>query len=164
MSEKIKQLAKSGAFFSSNAPFIEDLYDSWVNDPLSVSKKWSQQFEKLTTSSDSLSLQTKKEHRKIQKNLINNAKKSSVTSNIADRYTIEVAEQQVKVLRLINAYRVRGHQAADLDPLSLNNPFNLPELDPLDYGLNEKSMTQLFNTGSLFAPNKLPLSEIFEAP
>ena len=40
------------------------------------------------------------------------------------------AERQAKVLRLINAYRVRGHQSAQLDPLHLKPLEPLPDLDP----------------------------------
>jgi 2-oxoglutarate dehydrogenase E1 component len=45
------------------------------------------------------------------------------------------AERQAKVLRLINAYRVRGHQNANLDPLKLDPQIPLPDLQPSYYGL-----------------------------
>jgi 2-oxoglutarate dehydrogenase E1 component len=45
------------------------------------------------------------------------------------------AEKQANVFRLINAYRVRGHLIADLDPLRQSPPRLYPELDPLFYGL-----------------------------
>ncbi len=43
----------------------------------------------------------------------------------------EWAEKQANVFRLLNAYRVRGHLIADLDPLRQQLPQMYQELDPL---------------------------------
>lgn len=48
--------------------------------------------------------------------------------------TDEFVEKQTRVQQLINAYRVRGHLIAHLDPL-VDEPKNHPELDPGYYGL-----------------------------
>jgi len=44
--------------------------------------------------------------------------------------------KQLKVSQLVNAYRVRGHLIADLDPLRQKPPTMHPELDPNTYGLS----------------------------
>jgi 2-oxoglutarate decarboxylase len=44
--------------------------------------------------------------------------------------------KQLKVSQLVNAYRVRGHLIADLDPLRQKPPLMHPELDPNTYGLS----------------------------
>ncbi len=56
--------------------------------------------------------------------------------------------QQAAVLQLINAYRVRGHLIADLDPLG-SEPSYHPELDPAKYGLTIWDLDREFVTGSL---------------
>jgi 2-oxoglutarate dehydrogenase E1 component len=56
--------------------------------------------------------------------------------------------QQAAVLQLINAYRVRGHLLADLDPLG-SEPSYHPELDPANYGLTIWDLDREFVTGSL---------------
>src|SRR5580700_2363525 len=61
--------------------------------------------------------------------------------------TAEVAKE-ASVLQLINAYRVRGHLIADLDPLG-GEPTNHPELDPVTYGLTIWDLDREFLTGSL---------------
>jgi 2-oxoglutarate decarboxylase len=61
--------------------------------------------------------------------------------------TAEVAKEAA-VLQLINAYRVRGHLIADLDPLG-GEPSYHPELDPLSYGLTIWDLDREFLTGSL---------------
>ncbi len=61
--------------------------------------------------------------------------------------TAEIAKE-AGVLQLINAYRVRGHLIADLDPLG-GEPTNHPELDPVTYGLTIWDLDREFLTGSL---------------
>jgi 2-oxoglutarate dehydrogenase E1 component len=46
----------------------------------------------------------------------------------------------VRALMMIRAYRMRGHLAADLDPLKLKETESHPELDPASYGFTEADM------------------------
>jgi len=46
----------------------------------------------------------------------------------------------VKALMMIRAYRIRGHFAADLDPLKLKDPEQHPELDPATYGFGPNDL------------------------
>jgi 2-oxoglutarate dehydrogenase E1 component len=52
------------------------------------------------------------------------------------------------VFQLINAYRVRGHLIADLDPLGTEPSYH-PELDPSSYGLSVWDLDREFLTGPL---------------
>ncbi|MGE5567649.1 MAG: multifunctional oxoglutarate decarboxylase/oxoglutarate dehydrogenase thiamine pyrophosphate-binding subunit/dihydrolipoyllysine-residue succinyltransferase subunit [Rhodospirillales bacterium] len=61
---------------------------------------------------------------------------------------LSAAAKQAAVLQLINAYRVRGHLIADLDPLG-SKPSYHPELDPANYGLTIWDLDREFLTGSL---------------
>jgi 2-oxoglutarate dehydrogenase E1 component len=46
----------------------------------------------------------------------------------------------IRALMIIRAYRIRGHLAADLDPLGMTERGNHPELDPASYGFSEADM------------------------
>ena len=46
----------------------------------------------------------------------------------------------VRALMMIRAYRMRGHLAADLDPLKLRSPKPQPELDPASYGFSDADL------------------------
>ena len=65
----------------------------------------------------------------------------------ADERLPETAKEAA-VLQLINAYRVRGHLIADLDPLGAEPSYH-PELDPSHYGLTIWDLDREFLTGSL---------------
>ena len=70
------------------------------------------------------------------------------------------ADKQANVSRLINAYRVRGHLIADLDPLRQNPPRMYPELDPLFYGLTIWDLERDFATGGIEGTQVMGLGEI----
>jgi len=62
----------------------------------------------------------------------------------------EETEKQARVLQLINAYRVRGHLIADLNPLGVEPAYHY-ELDPINYGLTMWDLDRTFITGGLSA-------------
>jgi len=73
----------------------------------------------------------------------------------------EEIEKQARVLQLINAYRVRGHLVADLDPLdSTRAPHK--DLDPATYGLTIWDLDREFITNGLAGTDRLTLREILE--
>jgi len=61
--------------------------------------------------------------------------------------TAEIAKE-AGIMQLINAYRVRGHLVADLDPLGAEPSYH-PELEPETYGLTIWDLDREFLTGSL---------------
>jgi 2-oxoglutarate dehydrogenase E1 component len=59
----------------------------------------------------------------------------------------EIAKE-AGIMQMINAYRVRGHLIADLDPLGAEPSYHA-ELDPETYGLTIWDLDREFLTGSL---------------
>ncbi|MEZ5987483.1 MAG: 2-oxoglutarate dehydrogenase E1 component, partial [Hyphomonas sp.] len=49
-------------------------------------------------------------------------------------------KDSIHAIMMIRAYRMRGHLAAQLDPLRLDNPEYQPELDPATYGFSAADM------------------------
>jgi len=71
----------------------------------------------------------------------------------------EVAEKHARVLRLIHAYRARGHRIAATDPLGASASY-FPELDPAHYGLGREEEERLFIAGDLPGGPVQPLRQI----
>ncbi|HCT4327539.1 TPA: 2-oxoglutarate dehydrogenase E1 component, partial [Morganella morganii] len=72
--------------------------------------------------------------------------------------------KQVKVLQLINAFRFRGHQNANLDPLGLWKQEPVPDLDPAFHNLTKADFDETFNVGSFaIGSETMRLSELFDA-
>ena len=78
---------------------------------------------------------------------------------LADGHTDEIAKQ-ARVLELINAYRVRGHLIADIDPLRSRAIAHHPELDLETHGLTIWDLDREFWTGGLKGGDRLPLRQI----
>ncbi|MCP3867065.1 MAG: 2-oxoglutarate dehydrogenase E1 component [Gammaproteobacteria bacterium] len=160
MSSILEMLRNTSALSGGNAAFIESLYERYLQDPESVDPAWRRHFETLT-SQDGDNSTADIAHGPIKSNFIRLARESRlITRDTKERMSPAAAEKQAAVLRLINAWRVRGHQYATLDPLDLREPETVPDLDPAFHRLGEADMDAIFNTGSLFAPDRMPLREI----
>ena len=158
MSTIIEQFRQSSPLFGGNAAFIEELYENFLSDPASVSDNWQQYFR-------SLQAQTgggqDVAHGPIRESFsrLKSRPQAVVSGGVLSP---AAAEKQASVLRIINAYRNRGHKAADLDPLRLRERPPVPELEPGYHGLSEADMSASFNTGSLVAPSQWTLREILD--
>ena len=60
----------------------------------------------------------------------------------------EHARKQAGVLRLLTAYRSRGHLAADLDPLGLAQKMDAPDLGLAFHGLSDADLDTEFDCGT----------------
>ncbi len=68
--------------------------------------------------------------------------------------------KQAGVMRLINAYRVRGHENARINPLGVPHHEPVPDLEIGFHGLDESDLDREFNTGWLAAPDRMKLRDI----
>lgn len=77
-----------------------------------------------------------------------------------DRFA-EQAEKQANVLQLINAYRIRGHLLADIDPLNMTN-HEAAELELENFGLTIWDLDREFITGGLHGEKTATLRRILD--
>ncbi|MCA9002019.1 MAG: multifunctional oxoglutarate decarboxylase/oxoglutarate dehydrogenase thiamine pyrophosphate-binding subunit/dihydrolipoyllysine-residue succinyltransferase subunit, partial [Planctomycetes bacterium] len=68
-------------------------------------------------------------------------------------------QTQVSIWQMINAYRSRGHQIADLDPLYYR-PEYYESLDPASYGLTVWDLDRTFHSGGIGDKPRATLREI----
>jgi len=88
--------------------------------------------------------------------------KDSSTPLAAGGRGLEAVEKQARVLQLINAYRVRGHLVADLNPLGSDSVPYHPDLDPATYGFTLWDLDRPFITNGLGGRDRATLREILE--
>ena len=74
---------------------------------------------------------------------------------------LESLDKESRVAQLINAYRVRGHFLADVNPLGLQ-AYYYPELDPAAYGFTIWDLDREFDTGGIGGINRATLRDIID--
>ena len=127
----------------SNADFVEALYESWLDDPESVSTDWRRYFESLPGSSRGDVPHSGAIAR------IEAAQRQRMPATVAGTAADDThARKQAGVLRLLTAYRSRGHLAAKLDPLGMAHAHPAPDLELAFHGLSEADLGTEFDTGS----------------
>ena len=60
--------------------------------------------------------------------------------SVSDAQIQRAVLDSIRALMIIRAHRIRGHLAADLDPLGMRETSAHPELDPASYGFTEADM------------------------
>ncbi len=160
MSSQIEKFRLNSALYGGNAAFIEDLYERYLDDPESVDGHWQTYFAGLEAGAGNGARDVA--HGPIRESFARRAQEHRTSVRVIGGLDAQAAEKQASVLRIINAYRTRGHQAADLDPLRLRERPPVPDLDPAQHGLTEADMDTVFNTGSLQAPSQMPLRDILD--
>ncbi len=141
------------ALNGGNAAFIEALYERYLRDPESISEQWRRFFEQLRGDTDEAGW----DHAGIRAALVREAEHPH---RVAADAGAAADGKQVAVLQLINAYRFRGHQQAQLDPLGMQEQRPLAELEPAFHCLTESDMDMVFSTGSFSGPPQASLREI----
>ncbi|AUH01549.1 2-oxoglutarate dehydrogenase E1 component [Prodigiosinella confusarubida] len=154
----MKAWLDSSYLAGANQSYIEQLYEDFLTDPDSIDLSWRSIFQQLPTTGvkpDQLHSKTREYFRRLAKDT------TRYTSSVNDP---DSDAKQVKVLQLINAFRFRGHQLADLDPLGLWKREIVPDLDLAYHHLTEDDLNETFNVGS-FAIGKetMKLGELYSA-
>ena len=155
MSNLIQLFQDSSSLQGSNASFIEELYERFLEDPESVESSWQKKFKEIQQGA---SYETP--HGPIVERFAQLAIKSPGRLAKLQGFTEESVKKQAAVSRLINHYRVRGHQIANNNPLG-KSVQPQADMDPSYYGLSELDMDTLFDTGALVGGvDRLPLRNI----
>ncbi|MCE6968852.1 2-oxoglutarate dehydrogenase E1 component [Cereibacter sphaeroides] len=163
------QFHASSFLQGQNAEYIDQLQARYAEDPASVDAGWAELFRSLgdseidakrqahgpswaradwpPTPTDDLTAaltgqwpvapapkEAKGAAEKIQ------AKAAEKGVSLSDAQVQRAVLDSIRALMLIRAYRIRGHLAADLDPLGMRNTTNHPELDPKSYGFTDADM------------------------
>ena len=161
-----RETLENSYLYGANAVFIEELYQRYRQHPASVDASWQKFFAGLgdvasqkpswDAAPSAVIGQADPEAAAARKD-----KKPEATGVMPDAKVIEAAAwDAIRAQRLIRAYRVRGHLAANLDPLGLEQPQPHPDLDPATYGFTAADLSRSIYLGGTLGFERATLAEI----
>ncbi len=137
--------------------FVEALYVDYLRDPESVPPDWRHYFQSLSEGNGfSKGQSLTPEFRPWS--IFDNPRPGGNGRAIEDATG---AILQERVDQLIRNYRVRGHMAAELDPLDIPRAAP-PELDLEFYGFTDEDLDRRFSCESMCGGDTLPLRDIVD--
>src|SRR5574342_361364 len=124
--EPPQRLEETLSGFGVNAALVEEIRQRYEVDPSSVHERWTELFGRAAAPAA--------------------APRAELPAGPA--VGPEALEKHARVLRMIHAYRARGHRIADTDPLASGTSY-FPELDPAHYGFGNDDLDRSFLAGDL---------------
>jgi 2-oxoglutarate dehydrogenase E1 component len=161
----MQQYRSNSYLFGGNAPYVEELYEAYLENPGSVPENWRTYFDALQHVPAVDGSEAKDvPHAPIVESFAQRAKANALTLK-ASSAELSVARKQVHVQSLIAAHRSLGARWADLDPLKRQERPRIPELEPAFYDLTESDMDITFSaTNTYFTKaEQQTLREILQA-
>ncbi|MFN4901016.1 MAG: 2-oxoglutarate dehydrogenase E1 component [Betaproteobacteria bacterium] len=160
----MKSYQLNSYLFGANAPYVEELYESYLDNPGSVPDKWRAYFDQLQIlpAADGAETTSDVAHAPIIESFAQRAKANAFLPRVAER-DLSIARKQVHVQSIIAAYRFLGARWADLDPLKRQERPAIPELEPGFYDLTESDLDTTFRADNLyFGQEQMTLREIIK--
>ncbi len=157
----IQQLRANSYLFGGNAPYVEELYETYLANPGAVPDHWRDYFDALqhvpaVDGSNSRDIP----HAPVVSAFAQRAK-SGPTRPITFSSDAEMSRKRVAAQQLIAAYRNVGVRWADLDPLKRTERPQIPDLDPAFYGFTDADLETVFNTSNTyFGKESMSLREL----
>jgi len=151
--------------FGGNAPYVEEMYESYLANPGSVPDSWRQYFDALqhvpaSDGSDARDVP----HLPVINAFAERAKQGGTRVVVASGADSDLGRKRTAVQQLIAAYRNVGGLWADLDPLKRTERPHIPELDPAFYGFADADQETVFNTSNtFFGKDTMSLRELLNA-
>ncbi|GGE73413.1 MAG TPA: 2-oxoglutarate dehydrogenase E1 component [Paenalcaligenes hominis] len=145
------ELQSTSYLFGSNATYVEELYELYLDNPSSVPSEWRDYFDQLQhlPATDGKEATRDQAHSPIIQSFAERAKANALAVRTAAP-DLSVATKQVSVQSLIAAYRSLGARLAALDPLKRTERAAYAELDPAFYGLTEADLDQVYSATNTY--------------
>jgi len=150
--------------FGGNAPYVEEMYESYLANPGSIPDSWRDYFDALqhVPAVDGSNAKDVPHMPVIQ--AFAERAKAGGTRVVMASADAEMGRKRTAVQQLIAAYRNVGQRWADLDPLKRTERPAIPDLDPAFYGFSGADQETVFDTSNtFFGRDKMSLRELLNA-
>jgi 2-oxoglutarate dehydrogenase E1 component len=157
----MQQYEGNSYLFGGNAPYVEELYEAYLNNPGSVPDNWRAYFDAMQhMPAVDGSTRPDVAHNSVIASFAERAKQGPIRTVVASP-DAELGRKRVAVTQLIAAYRYLGSRWANLDPLQRQERPPIPELDPAFYGFTEADLDTKFNiSNTYFGPETASLRDL----
>ena len=154
MSLSMGEFWESSHISGGHSAYLEHMYELYLENPDQLSSEWVVFFDNLEPKGIN---GNRVSHKQIVDEFKNLSRSANLSGNIPDA-------RQSKVIRLIQSYRNRGHQKANLDPLGIMDRAEIEDLDLEFHGLSKEDLSDEFYTDTLLiGKEKATLKEIIES-
>jgi len=136
--------------FAENAPYVEELYEEYLNNPGSVPSNWRTYFNAMqhVPAVDGTS-RPDVAHAPVIASFYERARQSPFRG-ASPLVNAELERKRIAAQQMTAAYRFLGSRWADLDPLHRQERPQIPELDPAFYGFTDADMDLVFNISNTY--------------
>ena len=134
-----------------NSEYLEILYEDYLENPNSLPSEWKKYFDSIQNGQIDVS------HKSIKEQFRN--------KKFPTEAKVEISENSKAsdVQNLINAYRRRGHQVANIDPLGLRLKKEVPDLKLGFHNLSENDLESSFSLSNFQNSKELSLKDIISS-
>ena len=133
---------------AAHTQFFADLYEQYLQSPDTVEPSWRAFFQGfdfgLTTSAEELS----------QEQIVHFTPNPSQNGQVSDK-----VQKEFNVLKLIDAYRTRGHLFTETNPVRDRRVYS-PDLELKNFGLSSADLDTVFDAAKILGHQPKPLKEI----
>ena len=171
---------KTSFLHGTNSAFIEQMYEKYLHNPLSVPTDWQTFFSGISDQpTNEMKDASWSEYKDIKSNngdlvsaidgnwpdevrSFENELKSSNVINTHEGTSKNATLDSIRAIMMIRAYRIRGHLKANLDPLGLIEKNEHTELQPETYGFKAEDMERQIFLDNVLGLEFATLKEILE--
>ena len=154
MSLSMGKFWESSHISGGHSAYLENMYELYLENPDQLSSEWVVFFDNLEPKGIN---GNRVSHKQIVDEFKNLSRNAHLSGGVPDA-------RQSKVIRLIQSYRNRGHQKANLDPLGIMDRAEIEDLDLEFHGLSKDDLNDEFYTDTLLiGKEKATLKEIIDS-
>ncbi|MGE0311543.1 MAG: 2-oxoglutarate dehydrogenase E1 component [Lautropia sp.] len=147
----LKSFRSNSYLFGGNAPYVEELYERYLENPGAVPDNWRAYFDAMQAvpAADGSSDSRDVAHAPIVRSFAERAREGKLQPQQMGG-DISTARKQVYVQQLVAAYRSLGSRYADLDPLKRQERPVIPELEPQFYDFTDGDHANVYSAANTF--------------
>ncbi|MDB5919665.1 MAG: sucA, partial [Massilia sp.] len=150
VSKMMQQQTANSYLFGGNAPYVEELYEAYLDNPGSVPDNWRSYFDSMqNVPAVDGSNKPDVAHASVIASFAERAKAGPIRVVTASA-DAEMGRKRVAVTQLIATYRNLGSQWANLDPLQRQERPTIPEMEPAFYGFTDADLDIQFNISNTY--------------